>query len=84
MAGRVSLEKKLKIIELAEQKLFELGFTQVRVRMHGDTARIEIYKNEFDRIVKYSDEISGKTIVTLNILDDYAYMDEELQDILRS
>ena len=33
---------------------------------------------------KYSDEISGKDIVTLNIPDDYEYMDEELQDILRS
>lgn len=33
---------------------------------------------------KYSDEISGKDIVTLNIPDDYEYMDEELQDVLRS
>lgn len=33
---------------------------------------------------KYSDEISEKDIVTLNIPDDYEYMDEELQDILRS
>ena len=33
---------------------------------------------------KYYDEISGKDIVTLNIPDDYEYMDEELQDILRS
>ena len=74
--GEEITEKKLKIIELAEQKLFELGFTQVRVRMHGDTARIEIYKNEFDKIVKYSDEISaylkklGFTYVSLD-LDGY-------------
>lgn len=33
---------------------------------------------------KYSDEIAGKNTVTLNILDDFEYMDEELQDILRS
>ena len=33
---------------------------------------------------KYSDEINGKDIVTLNIPDDYEYMDEELQDVLRS
>ncbi|MEE3399744.1 MAG: protein tyrosine phosphatase [Eubacterium sp.] len=33
---------------------------------------------------KYSEELSGKRIVTLNIPDDFEYMDEELQDILHS
>ena len=33
---------------------------------------------------KYSEEIGGKSVVTLNIPDDFGYMDEELQDILRS
>ena len=33
---------------------------------------------------KYSEEVSGKQIVTLNIPDDFEYMDEELQDILHS
>ena len=33
---------------------------------------------------KYSEELSGKQIVTLNIPDDFEYMDEELQDILHS
>ena len=33
---------------------------------------------------KYSEEVSGKQIVTLNIPDDFGYMDEELQDILHS
>ena len=33
---------------------------------------------------KYSEEMSGKQIVTLNIPDDFEYMDEELQDILHS
>ena len=33
---------------------------------------------------KYSEEIGGKNVVTLNIPDDFEYMDEELQDILRS
>ena len=33
---------------------------------------------------KYSEELSGKQIVTLNIPDDFGYMDEELQDILHS
>ena len=33
---------------------------------------------------KYSEEIGGKSVVTLNIPDDFEYMDEELQYILRS
>ena len=33
---------------------------------------------------KYSEEVSGKQIVTLNIPDDFEYMDEELKDILHS
>lgn len=32
---------------------------------------------------KYSDEINGKKVITLNVPDDYSYMDEELQDVLR-
>lgn len=31
---------------------------------------------------KYSDELNDKKIVTMNIGDDYEYMDEELQDII--
>ena len=33
---------------------------------------------------KYSDELSGKRVITLNLQDDYSYMDEELQEILKS
>ena len=33
---------------------------------------------------KYSEELSGKRVITLNIPDDFEYMDEELQDILHS
>ena len=33
---------------------------------------------------KYSEEIGDKSVVTLNIPDDFEYMDEELQYILRS
>ena len=32
---------------------------------------------------KYSYEMDGKKVITLYIPDDYSYMDEELQDILR-
>ena len=32
---------------------------------------------------KYSEELSGKKSVVLNIPDEYGYMDEELQEILQ-
>ena len=33
---------------------------------------------------KYSEELSGKRVVTLNIPDEYSFMDEDLQDQLRA
>ncbi len=30
----------------------------------------------------YAEEAEGKTFITMNIADEYEYMDEELQDIL--
>lgn len=41
----------LRQIERAEDALVALGFTQFRVRHHGDVARIEIPVAEFDRAV---------------------------------
>ena len=53
-------KEKLAMVEKAEQKLFELGFRQVRVRMHGDVARIETLRSDFSRIIepKTADEIN--------------------------
>lgn len=45
--GETITEKKLGMIEEAEQHLLNLGFSQVRVRLHGDIARIEILPEEF-------------------------------------
>ena len=30
----------------------------------------------------YAEEIAGKTVITMNIPDEYEYMDEELHEIL--
>jgi pyridinium-3,5-biscarboxylic acid mononucleotide sulfurtransferase len=38
--------EKLSMIEQAEDLLLSLGFTQLRVRHHGDVARIELLKEE--------------------------------------
>ncbi len=43
--------EKLRKIEKAEQFLRTLGFKQLRVRMHGNLARIEINPTEFEKII---------------------------------
>ena len=42
---------KLEMLEKAEQLLVELGFRQVRVRLHGTMARIEVEPSEFQRLI---------------------------------
>ena len=32
---------------------------------------------------RYGEELAGKTVITMNVPDEYEYMDEELQEILR-
>ena len=44
--------KKLGMIEKGEQKLFSLGFDQVRVRLHGTIARIEIERDQFGKLLE--------------------------------
>jgi pyridinium-3,5-biscarboxylic acid mononucleotide sulfurtransferase len=44
--GQKITKDKLNIIDQAEQYLLDLGFRQVRVRHHGDVARIEIAATE--------------------------------------
>jgi uncharacterized protein len=48
--------KILTIIQSAEDCLHSLGYRQVRVRHHGDTARIEVERDEFERL------LSGDTV----------------------
>ena len=40
------------MVEQAEQMLLNLGFHQVRVRVHGQIARIEILQSEFAKILQ--------------------------------
>jgi uncharacterized protein len=47
--GRPITEKALSAIEQGEDALKALGFRQVRVRHHGEVARIEIAKDELER-----------------------------------
>jgi uncharacterized protein len=50
--GETITEKKLGMVDKAEQLLLDLGLTQVRVRIHGDDiARIELDPAEFPRLM---------------------------------
>jgi uncharacterized protein len=50
--------EKLLMIERAEDYLLSLGFKQLRVRHHGDVARIELERKDFPRF--FADDISSK------------------------
>jgi uncharacterized protein len=49
----------LRQIEAAEAAMKALGFTQVRVRHHGDVARIEVEPADIARLVEQRDQVVG-------------------------
>ena len=49
--GETITAEKLGMVDKAEQLLLDLGFRQVRVRIHGTMARIEILPDEFDKLI---------------------------------
>ena len=55
----VSVEK-LKQVEAAEDFLANLGFKILRVRHHGDTARIEVVPEDFEPAMQHREAISQK------------------------
>ena len=65
--------QKLSMIEEAEDLLMNLGFRQVRVRHHGNIARIEILPGEISRILPFAEQIDsemrriGFSYVTLDL-----------------
>lgn len=50
--GDTITKEKLEMIDKSEQLLLDLGFNQLRVRIHGDVARIELLPSEFDKFMK--------------------------------
>jgi uncharacterized protein len=66
----------LRTIQAAEDQLRVLGFRQARVRHHGATARIEIERSEFKRLL--DDEISGQIVAALKRLG-YTYVCLDLE-----
>ncbi len=49
--GETITEDKLVMVDKAEQFLLDKGFHQVRVRVHGSIARIEILPTEFSKLI---------------------------------
>ncbi len=74
--GELISEEKLGMVDKAEQYLLDLGFHQLRVRIHGKVARIELMPEEFSKLL--DDEIRlrvheefksiGFSYVTLDVL----------------
>lgn len=50
--GEEITREKLSMVDRAEQLLLDLGFTQLRVRMHGTMARIEVPPEDIARMVR--------------------------------
>ncbi len=50
--GEEITEEKLQMIDRAEQLLLDLGFKQLRVRIHGKIARIELEPSEFGHFME--------------------------------
>lgn len=72
--GEEITEKKLGMVDKSEQLLLDLGFHQVRVRIHGTIARIEITPSEFEKLI--SDDIRSEINRMLKSLGfDYITMD---------
>ena len=72
--GETISEEKLSMVDRAEQLLLDLGFHQVRVRIHGMIARIEIHPDEFEKLIDVREDVYRKfrsfgfTYVTLDLM----------------
>lgn len=60
--GEEITEGKLGMVDRAEQFLLDLGFHQVRVRIHDTIARIEVGQEEIEKLLQNgrAEEINGK------------------------
>lgn len=74
--GETITEEKLGMVDKAEQQLLDMGFHQVRVRIHGMMARIEIDPSEFAMLMEENNRMRitgefkkyGFTYVSLDLM----------------
>lgn len=84
--GEEITPERLAMVEKAEDLLSALGFSQYRVRVHGTLARIEINRNEFDKLLTAADRIydAFKTIGFSYVsLDLKGYRTGSMNEVLR-
>ena len=55
--GEEITQQKLHMVEKAEQLLFDLGVHQLRVRIHGTIARIEVLPEAFPMLLQHREQI---------------------------
>lgn len=73
--GETISPEKLGMVDKAEQLLLDMGFHQVRVRIHGTIARIEILPDEFPKLIREENRLRvtaafksyGFTYVTMDL-----------------
>lgn len=58
--GETITREKLSMVDQAEQLLLDLGFRQMRVRLHGTMARIEVLPEQFDFLMQ--EEVRTKIV----------------------
>lgn len=74
--GETITEEKIGMVDKAEQLLLDMGFHQVRVRIHGMMARIEIDPSEFTMLMEENNRMKitgefkkyGFTYVSLDLM----------------
>ena len=66
--GEPLSEERLAMVERAEQLLLDMGFRQMRVRVHGTVARIEVLPEEISRIM----EEANRTVIAQK-LKEYGF-----------
>jgi uncharacterized protein len=66
--------EKLGMVDKAEQLLLDMGFTQLRVRIHGEMARIELLPADFEKLLAIRHEVTetlracGFTYISLDLI----------------
>lgn len=70
--GETLTAQKLAAVEAAEDFLLSAGFKQMRVRIHGNLARIEILPEQFDMLLSLREKTSAR-LKTLGF--DYVTLD---------
>ena len=71
--GEPITREKLGMVDKAEQLLLDLGFHQLRVRIHGTLARIEVFPDELQKVLENREQIVkafkeyGFTYVTMDL-----------------